>query len=91
MQIQVKKWGNSQGIIIPKEILKEAGIKLNEALEIKALKGSITISVPFRHKTLEERMDEYCVRNGITDGFDWSKAGSYGEIDLGEPEGRELL
>ncbi len=91
MQAKIKKWGNSQGVIIPKEILKEAGIKLNDLLEIKALKGSITISVPHRRKSLEERMDDYCVRNNITDGFDWSKVGDYGELDLGEPEGREIM
>ena len=91
MQTQIKKWGNSQGIIIPKEILKEAGIKQNEMLEAKALKGSITISVPHKKKTFEERIEEYCARNNITDGFDWSKVPEYGEIDLGTPEGREIL
>ena len=40
MQIQVKSWGNSQGIRLPKEILQDAGIALNETLEeiIKTLK-----------------------------------------------------
>ena len=30
MQTQVKEWGNSQGIRLPKEVLKSAGITLNE-------------------------------------------------------------
>ena len=33
MQTQVKEWGNSQGIRLPKEVLKSAGITLNEVLE----------------------------------------------------------
>ena len=32
MQAQVKEWGNSQGIRLSKEVLKSAGIKLNEFL-----------------------------------------------------------
>ena len=32
MQTQVKEWGNSQGIRLPKEVLKSAGITLNEVL-----------------------------------------------------------
>ena len=28
MQTQVKEWGNSQGIRLPKEVLKSAGITL---------------------------------------------------------------
>ena len=34
MKAQVKEWGNSQGIRIPKEILEDAGISLNEVLDI---------------------------------------------------------
>lgn len=34
MQAQVKEWGNSQGIRLPKEVLKSAGIALNEVLDV---------------------------------------------------------
>ncbi len=34
MQTQVKEWGNSQGIRLPKEVLKSAGITLNEVLDV---------------------------------------------------------
>ena len=30
MQVQVKEWGNSQGIRLAKGILQDAGIELNE-------------------------------------------------------------
>ena len=32
MQTQIKEWGNSQGIRLPKEVLKSAGITLNEGV-----------------------------------------------------------
>lgn len=55
MQTQVREWGNSQGIRLPKEILKNAGIAINEVLEVSVSNGVITLAKPFRHKTLEER------------------------------------
>ena len=38
MQAQVKEWGNSQGIRLPKEVLKSAGISLNEFLDASTSK-----------------------------------------------------
>ena len=55
MQAQVKEWGNSQGIRLPKEVLRSAGIALNEILDVTVSNGVITLTKPFRHKTLEER------------------------------------
>ena len=79
MQTQVKEWGNSQGIRLPKEILKSAGITLNEFLDVTVSNGVITLAKPFRHKTLEERAAEF-------DG----KLMLDGEYDWGEPVGREV-
>lgn len=79
MQAQVKEWGNSQGIRLPKEVLKSAGIALNEVLDVTVSKGVITLVKPFRHKTLEERAAEF-------DG----KLMLDGEYDWGEPVGREV-
>ena len=33
MQAQVKEWGNSQGIRLPKEVLRSAGIALDDYLD----------------------------------------------------------
>ena len=79
MQAQVKEWGNSQGIRLSKEILKSAGIALNEFLDVSVSNGVITLVKPNRHKTLEERAAEY-------DG----KLMLDGEYDWGEPFGREV-
>ncbi|MDO4475745.1 MAG: AbrB/MazE/SpoVT family DNA-binding domain-containing protein [Lachnospiraceae bacterium] len=78
MTTQVKAWGNSQGIRLPKEVLDLVGIHKNDYLEITIVDGNILLSPCFRHKTLEERAALY-----------GGKLGPYSEVDLGDPEGRE--
>ncbi len=79
MQVQIKAWGNSQGIRISKEILQEASISVDDCLDVKVSNGMIVLVKPFRHKTLEERAAEY---GGVLD-LD-------SEFDKGEPVGREI-
>lgn len=79
MQAQVKAWENEQGVSIPKEILQDAGISLNEMLDISVSNGVIMLAKAFRHRSLEERAAEY----GGKLNFD-------GEFDKGEPLGREV-
>jgi len=79
MQTQIKEWGNGQGIHIPKELLQDAGIALNEILNISASNGVITLTKAFRHKTLEERAAEYGGNLNLDGEYDW-----------GEPVGREV-
>ena len=78
MQLAIKKWGNSQGIRLSKELLDLAGIKLNDLLNIELLDGNIVLKKAYQHKTLEERAEEY-----------GGKLGPYEEFDWGEPVGRE--
>ena len=79
MKAEIKKWGNSQGIRLSKEILQMANMGLNEILDISASDGIITLTKAYRHKTLEERAAEY-------DG----KLNRDGEYDWGETVGREI-
>lgn len=79
MQAQVKAWGNSQGIRISKDILREANISINDVLEVKVVNGQIWLTKPFRHKTLEERAAEFDGKLNLDGEFDW-----------GEPSGREV-
>lgn len=79
MQAQVKEWGNSQGIRLSKEVLKSAGIALDDFLDVTVSNGIITLAKTFHHKTLEERAAEF-------DG----KLMLDGEYDWGEPVGREV-
>ena len=43
MYAQVKSWGNSQGIRIPKGVLSDANIFLDDMLEVKVSDGAITL------------------------------------------------
>lgn len=79
MQTQVKERGNSQGIRLSKEILKSAEIMLNDVLDVTISNGVITLAKPFRHKTLEERADEFGGKLMLDGEYDW-----------GEPVGREV-
>ena len=55
MQVQLKPWGNSQGIRFSKEFLSEAGFSANETLTAEIVNGQIVLSRTFRHRSLKER------------------------------------
>ncbi|MCM1120943.1 MAG: AbrB/MazE/SpoVT family DNA-binding domain-containing protein [Eubacterium sp.] len=74
MQTQVREWGNSQGIRISKEVLKIAGIELNEMLDVTMSDGMITLAKAFQHKTLEERVAEFGGKLELDGEYDWGKA-----------------
>ena len=61
MYATVQRWGNSQGIRIPKALLESLGIRENDRVELTQTGDSITlrkaVSVP--HKTLEERLTAF--------------------------------
>ena len=79
MQTQVKEWGNNQGIRLSKEILKSAGIMINDVLDVTISNGVITLTKSFRHKTLEERADKFGGKLMLDGEYDW-----------GESVGREM-
>lgn len=74
MQTQVKEWGNSQGIRLPKEVLRNAGIALNEVLDVTVADGVITLAKSFRHKTLEERAAEFGGKMVLDGEYDWGES-----------------
>ena len=80
MEAQLVKWGNGQGIRIPKLILKELDIKVNDTLSMEVRGEQIIIEkVKFKHRSLEERARAYGGELGADTEFDW-----------GEPKGREV-
>ena len=64
---------------MPKEVLRSAGISLNEFLDVTVSDGVITLVKSFRHKTLEERAAEFDGKLMLDGEYDWS-----------EPVGREV-
>lgn len=79
MLARIQKWGNSQGIRIPKSILSSAAFAEDEEVEIIALDDRIIIEHAKRHKSLKERLKDY---NGDYQCSEW---------DTGSSVGREVL
>lgn len=77
---KIQKWGNSQGIRIPKNILDLLKWRDNEAVEISAHNGHIIIKrlKPAQRKNINELFADF--------------KGEYKPevIDWGKPEGNEI-
>ena len=80
MTTTIQKWGNSQGIRLPKHLLETLHWTANEEIIIKAQDNRIIIEqAPKRkHKTIAELFEGY--EGGYTPE----------EIDWGNPMGREV-
>ncbi len=79
MFTQIKKWGNSNAVRIPKELLDTLGLKENDKIEIRIENSKLIIEPIYKHRSLEERIAEF-------DG-----EFNYGEWDTGSPKGKEVL
>lgn len=44
MNITIKKWGNSQGIILPKLVLESLGFNINDNLDLEIQNNKIVLS-----------------------------------------------
>ena len=66
-------WGNSQGTRISKEILQEANIAVDDALDVNVVNGMITLVKPFGHKTLEERAADFNGKLNLDGEYDWGE------------------
>ena len=64
---------------MPKEVLRSAGIALNEFLDVTVSDGVITLVKPFRHKTLEERAAEFDGKLMLDGEYDWGEVGTDSE------------
>lgn len=75
----IQKWGNSQGIRIPKFILEQIDLDTNSDVSIAVKDDSIIIKkATKKHVTLAERFANY---TGET---------SCSEYDWGDPKGEEI-
>lgn len=80
MKTTVVKWGNSQGVRLPKHLLESADIDERDVLEIVAENHRIVIS------KVEERP-----RKTIQERFrDFSEEYDAGIVDWGQPVGKEI-
>ncbi|GAW94097.1 AbrB/MazE/SpoVT family DNA-binding domain-containing protein [Calderihabitans maritimus] len=75
MQSQIKKWGNSLGIRIPKVLAEKAGLVEGTPIELQV--DGDAIIVRRKRYTLEKLMSQVTPEN------------IHGEIETGYPVGRE--
>lgn len=61
MYATIQKWGNSNGLRIPKALLEALGIRENDRVELTQANDTITIrkAAAAPHKTLEERLTAF--------------------------------
>lgn len=79
METKAKKWGNSLGVLVPKGIAEQAGVAVNDRLNIEVDNGAIVLKLRRRQKY---RLND--LLKGIT------KENMHDEIDFGGPVGREV-
>lgn len=84
----ISKWGNSQGIRLPKSIIDVLNLNVNDKLELRVVDGGIFVkkAIPKKkYQTLKERMEDY-----YQCSFDKIKPIETDELDWGSPTGEEF-
>jgi antitoxin MazE len=79
MVVVVKKWGNSAAVRIPATVLADAGIELNQPVEIRQERGRIVIERS-RSRSFTLRTLVKAIRSDNL----------HEPIDTGPPKGREV-
>ena len=85
MYATIQKWGNSQGLRIPKPLLDALGLRENDRVELTQTDEGIQIKKAVAgHRTLEERLVAFYGKP-----VDEISRLDDQEIDWGKPEGSE--
>jgi antitoxin MazE len=79
MITQVARWGNSQGLRLPKKMLRSIGLRLNDSVDI-SVKGNVLEVKPIEERNINYFLEGY--DDEMIDRYDW------GELDV--PKGREV-
>lgn len=80
MEIQIRKIGNSKGAVIPAPLLKELGLDVGAAAQIRVENGRLVIE-PKRNPqyTLDELLRQCDARRSVPDELSqWEQSGSLG-------------
>lgn len=80
MRAVVKKWGNSASVRIPASVMAAAGLRLDQAVEVREDNGRIVIEPVAR-----QEYDLADLLAGIT------PENIHDEVDFGAPVGNEAL
>lgn len=88
MYATIQKWGNSQGIRIPKSFLETFGLCENDKVELIEKEEGIVIKkvAQSKHKTIEERLEAFYKLPIEQINID----GQFDEISWGNAAGEEI-
>ncbi len=87
IQTNVRRWGNSQGIRLSKEILAQMDLQENDTVGINVCDGKMTVEKINKPKylNLAERLEAFYKRP-----IDEIYVESTQEVDVGDPKGNEI-
>jgi antitoxin MazE len=88
MTTAIVKWGNSQGIRLPKAFLQNINISENDTVDVLVENEAIIIKKTYgqKHKTTKERLVNFYGRDISSKNITEKQA----EIDWGKSVGREV-
>jgi len=79
MQTKIQRWGNSLGLRIPRSFAEEAGVEAGSQVDISVRDGDLVVRAAKRRTyRLSELLAKVTTKN------------LHGEVDTGEPIGREV-
>lgn len=86
IQTNIRRWGNSQGIRLTKEILAQMDLQENDTVGINIYDGKMTVEKINKPKylNLQERLEAFYKRP-----IDEIFVESTQEVDVGDPVGNE--
>lgn len=87
LQTNVRKWGNSQGIRLSKEVMSQMGLKENDPVSIRVCDGKMTVEKLNGQKnpSLKERLETFYQKP-----IDEIYVDNTQEVEMGEPVGDEI-
>lgn len=87
IQTNIRRWGNSQGIRLSKEILAQMNLQENDTVGINVYDGKMTVEKINKPKylNLAERLESFYKRP-----IDEIYVESTQEVDVGDPKGNEI-
>ncbi len=81
MKATIRKWGNSQGLRIPKAILEEAQVEVGAMVEISVHDGALVLT-PVRDRRSPPRLEDLIAA--------LPRRYHRGEVDWGASTGKEV-
>ena len=87
IQTAIRRWGNSQGIRLSKELMDKVNLKENDEINITIDSGKIIIEKINKPKylNLQERLEKFYGKP-----IDEIYVESTQEVDVGTPKGKEI-